>query len=116
MSKEITMPQFSQTTDEVRLIKWLVELGQDVKKGQALCEVETDKTNVELESFEDGLVLRLLAEPGEIILTDQAVVVLGEKDEKIPEDRYKDKNLNKDEKKQENKPGRADGKLEFAER
>ncbi|MHB8279968.1 MAG: dihydrolipoamide acetyltransferase family protein [Candidatus Humimicrobiaceae bacterium] len=96
MSKEITMPQLAQTTDEVKLIKWLVEEGQDVKRGQALCEVETDKTNMELESFENGSVLKLLAEPGQIIPAGQAIAIIGEKDEKIPEDRYISKNLNSD--------------------
>jgi pyruvate dehydrogenase E2 component (dihydrolipoamide acetyltransferase) len=96
MSKEITMPQLAQTTDEVKLIKWLVEEGQDVKRGQALCEVETDKTNMELESFENGSVLKLLAEPGQIIPAGQVIAILGEKNEKIPEDRYIIKNLNAD--------------------
>ena len=88
MSKEITMPQLAQTTDEVKLIRWLVEEGQDVKRGQALCEVETDKSNMELESFENGSVLKLLAEPGQIIPAGQVIAILGEKNEKIPEDGF----------------------------
>jgi pyruvate dehydrogenase E2 component (dihydrolipoamide acetyltransferase) len=83
MSKEITMPQLSQTTDEVKLIKWLVEFGQDIKRGQALCEVETDKTTMELESFENGSVLKLLAEPGQTISAGQVIAILGEKNEKV---------------------------------
>jgi pyruvate dehydrogenase E2 component (dihydrolipoamide acetyltransferase) len=96
MSKEITMPQLAQTTDEVKLTKWLVEEGQDIKRGQALCEVETDKSNMELESFESGSVLKLLAEPGQIIPSGQAIAIIGEKNEKIPEGIYISKNLNAD--------------------
>ena len=115
MPKEITMPQLSQTTDEVKLIKWLVELGQDIIKGQALCEVETDKTNMELESFENGAVLKLLAEPGQIILAGQVVAIIGEKDEKISEDIYACKNLNADAQKAGEQLKQTADKPEFTE-
>lgn len=113
MSIGIKMPQLSQTTDEGKLIKWLVELGQDVIKGQVLCEVETDKTNMELESFENGSVLKLFAEPGQIILAGQVVAIIGEKDEKISEDRYGYKNLNADAQKAGEQPKRTADKPEF---
>ena len=115
MSKEITMPQLSQTTDEVKLIKWLVELGEDIKKGQALCEVETDKTVMELESFEDGSVLKLLAKPGQIILAGQAVAIIGEKDEKLAENRYIGKNLDSDAQKEREQLKQTADKPEFTE-
>jgi pyruvate dehydrogenase E2 component (dihydrolipoamide acetyltransferase) len=96
MAFEITMPQLAQTTDEVKLVKWLVEEGQDVKRGQALCEVETDKSSMELESFESGSVLKLIAEAGQIISTGQVIAVIGEKGEKISEDKLTGKKLNSD--------------------
>ena len=114
MSKVITMPQLSQTTDEVRLIKWLVELGQNVKRGQALCEVETDKTNMELESFESGYVLKLLAESGQMIFAGQAIAVLGEKNEKAEEDICQDKKINTEEQKTGEQPVRSDDKPDTA--
>ncbi|MHB1375818.1 MAG: dihydrolipoamide acetyltransferase family protein [Candidatus Humimicrobiaceae bacterium] len=104
MVKEITMPQLAQTTDEVKLIKWLVEEGADVKRGQALCEVETDKTNMELESFENGSVLKLLAEPGQIIPAGQVIAIIGEKSEKIPEDVFISKDLSADMQKPKKEP------------
>ncbi|MEI7615091.1 MAG: dihydrolipoamide acetyltransferase family protein [Actinomycetota bacterium] len=94
MSKEIIMPQLGQTTDEVKLIKWLVEEGQDVKRGQALCEVETDKSNMELESFESGSVLKLIAQAGQVIPTGQVIALIGEKGEDISKDRHMVKNIN----------------------
>ncbi len=93
MPEEIKMPQLSQTTDEVKLIKWLIEEGQEVKRGNALCEVETDKTNMELESFGNGTVLKILAEPGMVIPAGQVIAILGEKNEKIPENKYIGKDL-----------------------
>jgi pyruvate dehydrogenase E2 component (dihydrolipoamide acetyltransferase) len=103
MAFEITMPQLAQTADEVKLVKWLVEEGQDVKRGQALCEVETDKSDMELESFESGSVLKLIAEAGQIISTGQVIALLGKIGEKISEDRYTDKELNSDTQKPDKK-------------
>jgi pyruvate/2-oxoglutarate dehydrogenase complex dihydrolipoamide acyltransferase (E2) component len=45
MASEIIMPPLSQTTDEVRLLDWLVKKGDQVKRGDPLCEVETDKVS-----------------------------------------------------------------------
>jgi pyruvate dehydrogenase E2 component (dihydrolipoamide acetyltransferase) len=103
MSKKITMPQLAQTTDEVKLIKWLVKEGEDVKRGQALCEVETDKSNMELESFESGSVLKLLAEAGQVIPAGQVIAVIGEKDEKFSAEKYTGKDLNADTQKPDGK-------------
>lgn len=79
MAVEIKMPQLGQTSDEVRLIKWLIKEGDEVKRGQPLCEVETDKVTMELESIESGKVTKLLAaidsqiKTGEVIATIQKV-------------------------------------------
>jgi len=81
MAVEIKMPNLSQTTDEVKLIKWLVKEGDEIKKGDLLCEVETDKVNMEVESFADGVVLKLDGKQGEQIKTGSVIAVLGEKGE-----------------------------------
>jgi len=78
MAVEIPMPRLSQTTDEVRLIRWLVAVGDSVRKGQALCEVENDKTTMEVESFAAGTVLRLEGEPDALIAAGTLIAVLGE--------------------------------------
>ncbi len=82
MAVEIPMPRLSQTTDEVRLIRWLVAVGDSVRKGQALCEVENDKTTMEVESFAAGTVLRLAGEPDSVIGTGTVIAVLGEPGER----------------------------------
>lgn len=83
MAVEIKMPQLSQTTEDVRLIGWLVEEGQEVKKGDPLCEVETDKTTMAVESFESGTVLRLIADPDTMVAAGTLIAVLGEPGEKV---------------------------------
>ena len=83
MAVEIKMPQLSQTTEDVRLIGWLVEEGQEVKKGDPLCEVETDKTTMAVESFESGTVLRLIADPDTMVVAGTLIAVLGRPGEKV---------------------------------
>ncbi len=84
MSVEIPMPRLSQTTDEVKLIRWLVKPGDSVARGQALCEVENDKTTMEVESFASGTVLRLAGEPESLIAAGTLIAVLGEAGEQAP--------------------------------
>ena len=84
MAVEIPMPRLSQTTDEVRLIRWLVKEGDRVSKGQALCEVENDKTTMEVESFAAGTVLRLAGQPDSAISSGTVIAVLGEPGERVP--------------------------------
>lgn len=80
---EIKMPNLSQTTNEVMLIKWLIEPGDTVKKGQPLCEVESDKSVMEVESFTSGTVLKLLAEANTSIEAGTVIALIGESGEKI---------------------------------
>ena len=85
MSIEIKMPSLGQITDEVKLLSWFVKEGQKIKKGDPLCEVETDKTTMDVESFESGTVLKLYAKPGATILAGAVIAVLGEPYEEVRE-------------------------------
>jgi pyruvate dehydrogenase E2 component (dihydrolipoamide acetyltransferase) len=82
MAVEIKMPRLSQTTEEVRLIRWLVKEGDTLSRGQALCEVENDKTTMEVESFAQGTVLQLYGEPDSMIEAGTVIALLGEPGEK----------------------------------
>jgi pyruvate dehydrogenase E2 component (dihydrolipoamide acetyltransferase) len=88
MAVEITMPRLSQTTEEVRLIRWLVNEGDTLSRGQALCEVENDKTTMEVESFAAGTVLQLYGEPDSVIEAGTVIALLGEPAERasVPEE------------------------------
>ena len=57
MTKEVIIPRLgsSDESDEVTIVRWLKTPGTEVKKGDALLEVETDKVNVEIESPDDGV-------------------------------------------------------------
>ncbi len=81
----IKMPQVSQTTDEVRLVRWLVKEGDEVMRGTPLCEVETDKTTMEVESFENGTVLGLVAGNDTTVEAGNIIAYIGKPGEVAPE-------------------------------
>jgi len=62
---EIVMPQLSDSMDEGKLIAWKVNVGQEVKSGDVIAEVESDKAIMEVETFKDGVVKELLVKEGE---------------------------------------------------
>jgi pyruvate dehydrogenase E2 component (dihydrolipoamide acetyltransferase) len=117
---EIKMPNLSQTTNEVMLIKWLIKPGDTVKKGQPLCEIESDKSVMEVESFTSGTVLQLLAEANTSVEAGTVIALIGEPGEKIEKtqkklekkqvnnlDKKKTNKINMEEKKEERKTVRA---------
>ena len=83
MATKIIMPGLSQTTDEVHLIDWYIKEGDRVKKGDFLCEVETDKVTTDVESFADGTVLKLLVAPDTVVKAGEVIAILGEPGEEV---------------------------------
>jgi pyruvate dehydrogenase E2 component (dihydrolipoamide acetyltransferase) len=65
MAVDITMPKLSDTMEEGRIIKWLKQPGDAVKPGDVLAEVETDKANMELEAYDEGVLQDLRVAEGE---------------------------------------------------
>jgi len=78
MTREIQlkMPDFSTTESEVKVVAWMVEVGQTVERGQALLEIETDKADMEVESAASGRVIRLCVQPGDAVETGQVIAVV----------------------------------------
>ncbi len=83
MPIEITMPRLSDTMEEGTLIKWRVKEGDDVASGDVLGDVETDKATMELTSFDDGKVAKLVAQEGQTLPVGGLILVLAGKDESI---------------------------------
>jgi pyruvate dehydrogenase E2 component (dihydrolipoamide acetyltransferase) len=65
MSNEITMPKLSDTMEEGKIIRWLKHPGDAVHHGDALAEVETDKADMVMESFDDGVLEEIRLKEGE---------------------------------------------------
>ena len=70
---------------DATIVDLYVKLGDKVKKGDAIFEVETDKASMEVESTADGFVKHILVEIGQTLFVGDPVLVLGDKDEKIPQ-------------------------------
>lgn len=85
MATEIRLPQLGQTMEEGTIIDYKVNVGDEVKKGDCIFEVETDKATLEVESPADGFVKHILAGLGQTLLVGDAVLILGDKDEKVPQ-------------------------------
>ena len=64
MSIQVLMPALSPTMTEGKLAKWHVKVGDVVKSGQVLCEIETDKATMEVEAVDEGTVAKILVEEG----------------------------------------------------
>lgn len=75
----ITMPKMSDTMQEGTISAWLKKVGDTVKSGEIIAEVETDKATMELESYEDGTLLYIGAQAGESVAVDGIIAVIGEK-------------------------------------
>ena len=75
----ITMPRMSDTMTEGIISKWNKKVGDKVKSGDVLAEVETDKATMELEAFENGTLLHVAAEVGKPVKVDGLIAIVGEK-------------------------------------
>lgn len=75
----ITMPKMSDTMTEGAIASWLKKVGDDVKSGDIIAEVETDKATMELESYEDGNLLYIGVEAGDSVEIDGVIAIIGEK-------------------------------------
>lgn len=75
----ITMPKMSDTMTEGTIASWLKKVGDVVKSGDIIAEVETDKATMELESYEDGTLLYIGVEAGDSVPVDGVIAIIGEK-------------------------------------
>jgi pyruvate dehydrogenase E2 component (dihydrolipoamide acetyltransferase) len=83
MSINILMPALSPTMTEGKLAKWHVKVGDTVKSGQVVCEIETDKATMEVEAVDEGKIGQILVEEGtEGVAVNAVIAVLLEEGEK----------------------------------
>jgi pyruvate dehydrogenase E2 component (dihydrolipoamide acetyltransferase) len=84
MATPIIMPKFGQMTEESAIVEWLKKEGDNVAKGDILFTVETDKSVMEVESFEAGTLLKILTPPRVNVPVQSIVGFLGKPGEAIP--------------------------------
>ena len=84
MSIPVLMPALSPTMTEGKLAKWHVKVGDAVKSGQVICEIETDKATMEVEAVDEGTVAQILVEEGtEGVAVNTPICVLAAEGESV---------------------------------
>jgi len=73
----VELPRLSDTMEEGVIAKWHIAVGDKVKRGQVIADVETDKAIMEFESFDAGTVLKVVVPEGEAMPIGTAIAVLG---------------------------------------
>ncbi|MEJ7716555.1 MAG: biotin/lipoyl-containing protein [Thermoleophilaceae bacterium] len=81
MATDIVMPRLSDSMEEGTVLKWLVEVGGEVKRGEPIAEIETDKANMTFESDTDGTLIEVLASEGDTLAIGEVIARVGEPDE-----------------------------------
>src|SRR5437868_1778322 len=74
---EVNMPRLSDTMEEGTIARWLKKPGDEIKKGDIVAEIETDKATMDLEAYEGGTLQQILVQEGETVPIGQAVALIG---------------------------------------
>jgi pyruvate/2-oxoglutarate dehydrogenase complex dihydrolipoamide acyltransferase (E2) component len=85
MAEAIVMPDLGQTTTSGTITAWLVEEGATVDLGDPLLSVETDKTELDVESVAEGTLLKRLFPAGAEVESGTVIAYIGEPGEDLPE-------------------------------
>jgi pyruvate dehydrogenase E2 component (dihydrolipoamide acetyltransferase) len=85
MAQAVIFPKLGQTMEEGAIVKWLKKVGDPVAKGDILFEIETDKANLEVESFFEGVLLKIYVKEGVTVPVNTLVGYVGAAGEKVPE-------------------------------
>ncbi len=83
MPSQVIMPKLSDAMEEGRLLQWLKKEGDRVQGGDVLASIETDKAEIELESFGAGVLRKILVAEGETVPVGKVIAIVAEPDEDI---------------------------------
>ena len=81
MASEVTMPRLSDSMEEGTVLKWLVDEGSEVKRGEPLVEIETDKANMTYDADADGTLIEILAQEGDTLAIGEVIARIGDASE-----------------------------------
>jgi pyruvate dehydrogenase E2 component (dihydrolipoamide acetyltransferase) len=85
MAKPIKMPKLSDQMTEGKIAEWLKKEGDEVKAGDVVAQVETEKATLDVEAFESGVLIGLAVQAGETAPVGQPIAWLGAAGEKVPD-------------------------------
>ncbi len=76
MATEVVMPRLSDTMDSGTVARWLKQEGDQIKRGEIIAEIETDKANMEMESYANGILAQILVEEGQSAGLGQPIAMI----------------------------------------
>src|SRR5215203_1857426 len=81
MASDVTMPRLSDSMEEGTVLKWLVDEGGEVKRGEPLVEIETDKANMTYDADTDGTLIEIVAQEGDTLEIGEVIARIGDASE-----------------------------------
>jgi pyruvate dehydrogenase E2 component (dihydrolipoamide acetyltransferase) len=78
MASDVTMPRLSDSMEEGTVLKWLVEEGGEVTRGEPLVEIETDKANMTYDADTDGVLIEIVAQEGDTLEIGEVIARIGD--------------------------------------
>ena len=84
MVTEIFLQKVGETMDEGKIVRWLKTKGERVKKGDIVCEIETDKSVFEVEAEGDGIIVEIFVKEGQTVPVGTTLGYIAEPEEEIP--------------------------------
>ncbi|MDQ2717043.1 MAG: 2-oxo acid dehydrogenase subunit E2 [Chloroflexota bacterium] len=82
--KTVEMPKMGDTMEQGKILRWLKQEGDTIKKGDFLAEIETEKVNIEVEAFASGILRKILVPEGESADVGAGIALIGKADEPLP--------------------------------
>jgi pyruvate dehydrogenase E2 component (dihydrolipoamide acetyltransferase) len=107
MAVDVTMPRLSDSMEEGTVLRWMKSVGDEVKRGDELVEIETDKANMTYEATDEGVLLEILAEEGSTLPIGEPIARIGEAGEASSNGAPKREQPKQEEKPPEPEPARA---------
>ena len=87
MPTELLMPRVQPAMQDGMIVKWLKKEGDQIKKGEVVVEITSEKASCEVETFHDGILYKILANPGDVIPVNNPLAIIqlaGDKPEDFP--------------------------------
>jgi pyruvate dehydrogenase E2 component (dihydrolipoamide acetyltransferase) len=113
MAVEVTMPRLSDSMEEGTVLRWLKSVGDDVKRGDELVEIETDKANMVYEATDEGTLVEIVAQEGDTLPIGEVIARIGDAGEvkgdgrpPAPKEEKEDRDEKPDEQQPEPEPER----------
>lgn len=83
MASNVLMPKMGYDMTEGKILRWIKNEGDTVKKGEAVAEIQTEKVNIEIEAFDSGVLAKILHQAGEDVPVGDPIAVIAQPGEKV---------------------------------